>query len=337
MEIIIWLGIVLCLCQSAIFSGLNLAFFSLSRLRLEIEATHGNQAAQRVLAMRADSNFLLSTILWGNVGVNVLLALLSNSVLTGVSAFLFSTFFIAMVGELMPQAYFSRNALQMAARLTPLLKFYQWLLYPLAKSSAKLLDWWLGRETIQYLKEKSIKELIRTHMAHDDGEIDYVEGIGAINFLSLDDLLIGDEGHRIDPDSIIPLPQAEGRCMFPAFTHPAEDRFLQSVARSKKRWVIFTNEQDQPQLVMNADAFLRDAFMETQIPDPLAYCHQPIVVHDSLLPLGDVFSRFKMNAQEQGDDLLQHDIILLWGREKQIITGSDILGRLLRGIARHAE
>jgi len=33
-----WLGIALCLSQSAMFSGLNLVVFSLSRLRLEAAA-----------------------------------------------------------------------------------------------------------------------------------------------------------------------------------------------------------------------------------------------------------------------------------------------------------
>ena len=74
------------------FSGLNLAFFSISKMQLEIEASQGNIHAQKVLSLREDSNFLLTTILWGNVGINVLLALLSNSVMTGVVAFLFSTF-----------------------------------------------------------------------------------------------------------------------------------------------------------------------------------------------------------------------------------------------------
>ena len=35
-----------------------------------------------MLSLRDDANFLLDTILWGNVAVNVLLALLSGSVLT---------------------------------------------------------------------------------------------------------------------------------------------------------------------------------------------------------------------------------------------------------------
>jgi len=337
LETATWLGIVFCISQSAIFSGLNLAFFSLSRLRLEIETAHGNHAAQRVLAMRADSNFLLSTILWGNVGINVLLTLLSNSVLTGVAAFLFSTCFITLAGELLPQAYFSRNALRMASVLTPVLRFYQCLLYPIARTSAKLLDWWLGRETIQYLKERSIKQLIQTHMEGADGEIDYVEGIGAINFLSFDDLSVGEEGQNIHPDSIIALPQKNGQLQFPPLERDPENEFFSLITRTNKKWVIFTDAQGVPKLVMNADAYLRETLVADEPPDPHRYCHQPIVVSDSSIPLGDVINQLTMNEELLHDDLLQHDVILLWAREKQIITGSDILGRLLRGIARRTK
>jgi CBS domain containing-hemolysin-like protein len=78
-----WVGILFCLSQSAMFSGLNLAMFSVSRLRLEIESSQANRQAATILAMREQSNHLLATILWGNVAINVLLTLLSNSVLTG--------------------------------------------------------------------------------------------------------------------------------------------------------------------------------------------------------------------------------------------------------------
>lgn len=61
------------------FSGLNLAFFGLSRLQLEIAVATGNPAAAKVLQLRRDSNFLLTTILWGNVSINVLLTLLTSS------------------------------------------------------------------------------------------------------------------------------------------------------------------------------------------------------------------------------------------------------------------
>lgn len=125
---LVWLGIVFCLSQSAMFSGLNLALIGISRLRLEVEVAAGNKAAERILLMRQDANFLLTTILWGNVGINVLLTLLSNSVLAGMSAFLFSTVFIAFFGEITPQAYFSRNALEMGSLFAPLLRFYQFVL-----------------------------------------------------------------------------------------------------------------------------------------------------------------------------------------------------------------
>jgi len=85
-------------------------------------------------------------VLWGNVTINVLLTLLSDSVLAGLGAFAFSTIVITLFGEIIPQAYFSRNALRMAARLTQLLNVYQLGLFPIAKPTAIILNWWLGPE-----------------------------------------------------------------------------------------------------------------------------------------------------------------------------------------------
>ena len=102
-EIITWILIVLCLMQSAIFSGMTIGVFSLGRLRLEIEAEANNKEAIKILQIRRDSNFLLTTMLWGNIGVNVLIALLSDSVLTGASAFLFSTLGSPVSGRLPPR------------------------------------------------------------------------------------------------------------------------------------------------------------------------------------------------------------------------------------------
>jgi metal transporter CNNM len=43
----IWIGIIACITLSALFSGLNLAIFSLSQLRLQIEADGGNKDTAR--------------------------------------------------------------------------------------------------------------------------------------------------------------------------------------------------------------------------------------------------------------------------------------------------
>jgi hypothetical protein len=315
------------------FSGLNLAFFSITRLRLEIEAANNHRAAEKVLRMREDSNFLLSTILWGNVGINVLLTLLSKSVMTGVLAFVFSTFVITLAGEIIPQAYFSRHALRMASLLSPVLKVYQIILYPVAKLSSKLLDIWLGEESIQYFKEHNLKQLIQRHV-EDTHDIDYVEGIGAINFLTIDDIMTGQEGEPVEPDSIVSVPFVHGKPDFPTVERSIEDPFLQQIQSSKKKWVIITDKKNNPRLVMDADGFIRHALFDAQLPDPYAFSHFPIIVRNASIPLGEVVKKFKVEAQHENDDVIDRDIILIWDIRKRIITGSDILGRLLRGIVK---
>jgi hypothetical protein len=333
-NLLVWLGICFCISQSAMFSGLNLAFFSITRLRLEIEALSDNSAASKVLRLRADSNFLLTTILWGNVGVNVLLTLLSESVLAGVGAFFFSTFVITFLGEIVPQAYFSRNALKMASFLSPVLKFYQIILYPVAKPSATLLDWWLGPETIQFFKEKSLRHLIRKHVEEDTVDIDRVEGLGALNFLALDDLLVSQEGEPVDPESIIEIPVRLGRPVFPGFERSPDDPFLQRINKSEKKWVIIIDSDKNPRLVMDSDGFLRAALFDDETPDPYRFCHHPVVVRNPRVLLGDVLTQLRQIAETDEDDVIDQDLILLWGTRKHIITGSDILGRLLRGIVK---
>ena len=91
----IWLGIIACVVQSALFAGL--AIFSLSQLRLQLEADAGNADAARVLELRKNSNQILATVIWGNVSTNVLLTLLSDAVLAGLSAFFFSAVVITLL------------------------------------------------------------------------------------------------------------------------------------------------------------------------------------------------------------------------------------------------
>ena len=328
-----WLGIALCLSESAMFSGLNLAIFSVSRLRLEVEATGGNRAAVKVLVLRQDSNLTLTTILWGNVAVNVLLTLLSDSVLAGVSAFAFSTVAITFFGEIFPQAYFSRNALRMASALAPVLMAYRWLLFPVAKLTAVLLDWWLGPEGIVLFRERDFRALIARHGEAAGGDLGKVEGAGALNFLDLDDILVRDEGELVDPRSIITVPLHDRKPVLPAFERSPHDSFLQQLNASGKKWVIFTDPSGQPQLVLDAHHFLRDTLFDKASTGPEAYWHRPITVSDPGTRLGDVISRMQVRPEHPEDDVIDHDLILVWGKEKRIITGADLLGRLLRGIA----
>ena len=333
-DLFIWLGIAFCVSQSAMFSGLNLAFFSLTRLRLEIEAeTSMKDGAKKVLDMRKDSNFLLTTILWGNVGINVLLTLLSDSVLAGLLSFGFSTVVITLFGEIIPQAYFSRHALRMAQLLAPVLKFYQIILFPVAKLSALLLDYWLGKESVQFFAESNIKLFIRKHMEEDASEIDHIEGTGAINFFSLDDLTVTQEGEKINPDSIIKLKSDNGKLIFPPYEASYEDEFIKKIIKSDEKWIIFTNEKNDPALVLDADGFTRSELFSRRSEGIEKYCHVPLIIRDEKTNLGILIKNLRDKFHIDSDSPIEKDIVLIWGIEyKGIITGADILGRLLKGI-----
>lgn len=333
----VWVGIVLCIAQSALLSGLNLAVFSISRLRLEVEAANGNPNAIKLLRLRRDSNLILATILWANVATNVLLTLLSGSVLTGLAAFIFSTFVITLLGEIIPQAYFSRNALRVAGWFTPLLELYRLALFPIAKPTAMFLNGWLGPEGVHLLRERDFRALIMKHVEATGAEVGELEAIGALNFLDLDDIPVLEEGEPVDPRSVIELPVERGRPVLPKFNSSPDDPFLRRLDASGKKWVIFTDPAGQPRLVLDAHHFLRDVLFEQISVGPEAYWHRPIIVTDMRARLGDVIGRMKVKPEHPEDDVIDNDMILIWGKQRRIITGADLLGRLLRGIARHEE
>jgi metal transporter CNNM len=332
-QLIIWISIGFCVTQSAAFSGLNLAIFSISKLRLEVESAGGNLDALTVLDLRKDSNFTLSTIVWGNVVTNVLLTLLSDSVLTGLGAFLFSTFAITVFGDIFPQAYCSRNGLKMAARLRPLLGVYKVMLFPVAKPTATLLNCWLGPEGITLLRERDFRALLIKHGETEGADVGRMEAMGALNFLDLDDIPVQEEGELIDPLSIVILPTMNQRPVLPRFERSSTDPFLRQLDASGKKWVIVVDDSGQPAWVLDADQFLRDALFNEVALDSEVYWHRPVVVSDTNARLGDVMGRMKVRSEHSEDDVIDHDLILVWTKEKRIITGSDLLGRLLRGIS----
>ncbi|NNM00771.1 MAG: DUF21 domain-containing protein [Gammaproteobacteria bacterium] len=327
-----WLGIALCLSQSALFSGCNLAFYRLSRLQLEVESGR-NARARRILNLRRDSNFLLATILWGNVAINVLLALLANSVLFGLYAFLFSTVVITWFGEVMPQAYFARHPLRTAGTLAPLVRCYQILLYPVARPTALFLDWWIGQEAIEYFHEPQLRAILKAHVHSPETEVGDVEGLGALNFLDIDDLATSRAGEPLSEESVIRLPMEAGRPRFPAMTRSADDPFLRLLNAAGMRWVIVVDDAGEPQLAIDVASFTRGALYGGDAFEPYEHCHYPVIVRNRNTTLGEVISRLK-RFTAPGAGTIENDVVLVWLETPRIITGADILGRLLAGIGR---
>ena len=166
------------------------------------------------------------------------------------------------------------------------------------------------------------------------GEIGRLEATGAQNFLDLDDISVCNEGEFVDVKSIISLPLANQRCVLPEFKRSPDDPFLRQVDASGMKWVIITDAATgEPVFVLDAHHFLRDALFNELEMDTSAYWHRPIVVRDTTAKLGDVIGQMRVVQETPEDDLIENDLILVWSTRKRIITGSDLLGRLLRGIA----
>ncbi|MGB5660266.1 MAG: CNNM domain-containing protein [Thermoanaerobaculia bacterium] len=335
--VLTWLGIAFCLSQSAMFSGLNLGFFSVGRLRLEAEAESGNKAARRVLHLREDANFLLCTILWGNVSVNVLLALLSDSVMAGVSAFAFSTVGITLFGEIFPQAYFSRHGIRVGALLAPVVRFYQVVLFLVAKPTAIILDAWVGPEGPTFLRERDMEIVLQRHIREADSEIGTTEGQGALNFLNLDDRIIAEEGVEIAPETVFSFPAKLDLPFIPGPDEPGGKEFVDAIEEIHLKWAVITDETDQPRLVLETDRYLREVLSGNSTVDVYRYCHRPIVVTEWEATLDGVLDQFVVEAEHAGDRVVDRDVIVFWtDTSRRIVTGADILGRLLQGIARRA-
>ena len=329
-----WLAIAVCLSQSAMFSGLNLGMLGSSRLRLQVAAKGGDAGAQRILALREDFHLLLTTILWGNVAVNTLLALLADSILAGVSAFAFSTVGITLFGEIFPQAYVSRHAYRVGGALAPVIRAYRVLLFPVAWPTARMLDWLVGEEGLGLFPEHDLREMLKLHIQDDTSDVSYVEGRGALNFLALDDRHLEQEAELLHPDSILQLPFENGAPRFPAFSATRADPFLAAVHRSRRKWIVLTDEHHEPRRVLNANAFLRAVQMDAGPVDPSSFCHEPLVVTDPSAELETVLAELELRAQRPGGKRLHLDLVLLWTPDqRRLLTGVDVLEYLLRGIA----
>ena len=97
------------LCLSGLFSGLNLGLMSLDQTELQIVIKTGSEDEQEnakaISPVRNFGNFLLCSLLFGNVLVNVVIPMLLDSIpgANGIWAVVGSTFGIVVFGEIIPQ------------------------------------------------------------------------------------------------------------------------------------------------------------------------------------------------------------------------------------------
>ena len=136
------IGAVVLLLLSAIASGSEVAFFSLTRSDIEELESRSDIAARRVLDLLSNRDRLLATILVANNMVNICLVIVVTQlvgeifIFSGIWEFVFNTvvitFLLLLFGEIMPKVFSQTNPVKMSLLLSIPLKVLRWLLYPLA-------------------------------------------------------------------------------------------------------------------------------------------------------------------------------------------------------------
>lgn len=147
----IWTTIVFVICLltlSGLFSGLNLGLMSLTPHDLVVIQEAGTENdrkfAKKIYPVRKYGNFLLCTILLGNVLVNSTTTILLDTLISGGFAVAGATLAIVIFGEIIPQAICSRHGLRVGAGTIILTKFFMIVTFPIAYPLSKLLDIILG-------------------------------------------------------------------------------------------------------------------------------------------------------------------------------------------------
>ncbi len=178
---IIFIGVLLCL--SGLFSGLNLGLMALDQTELKIVQNTGSEKerdyANKIAPIRAHGNFLLCSLLLGNVLVNNTLTILLDTLTSGLVAVIGATMGIVIFGEIIPQAICSRHGLAVGAYTIWLTKFFMLLTFPLSFPISLILDKILGQEMGTVYDKRKLIELLRVTDANNDlekEEVDIVTG-----------------------------------------------------------------------------------------------------------------------------------------------------------------
>ncbi|XP_044740293.1 unextended protein isoform X2 [Chrysoperla carnea] len=177
----LWASIVIilvCLSFSALFSGLNLGLMSLDRTELKILLNTGTQKerkyAKKIQPVRDQGNFLLCSILLGNVFVNSIFTILLDDLTSGLIAVVSSTITIVLFGEITPQAICSRHGLAIGAKTIIMTKIVMGFTAPLSYPISKALDFMLGEEIGNVYNRERLKELVKVTTDTNDLDKDEV-------------------------------------------------------------------------------------------------------------------------------------------------------------------
>jgi metal transporter CNNM len=168
-------------------------------------------------------NFLLCTILLGNVLVNSVSTLLLGDMLSGVYAALGSTILIVIFGEIIPQAACSKHGLAVGANTRYIMYLFMGLTSPLSFPLSIILDKVLGQEIVATYNREKLRELMMNVDDLDDKEKKIITGALDFNkkkvreiMTKLDDVFMLEISSRLDFEAIARIAQ-EGYSRIPVY------------------------------------------------------------------------------------------------------------------------
>ncbi|ETW01998.1 hypothetical protein H310_06516 [Aphanomyces invadans] len=176
---------------AAVFSGLTLGLMSLDKTGLDIVIATGEDPkatveerinakhARKIRPIRQDGHLLLTTLLFGNVAVNSIMAILMADMTSGTVGFIVSTVVLVIFGELVPQALCSKHPLAIGAAALPVIRLLLASMYIVAKPIALVLDWAVGKDMGTLFSKGELEKMLDIHVAQkklDSDELAIMKG-----------------------------------------------------------------------------------------------------------------------------------------------------------------
>ena len=142
--------VIVCVILSAFFSSCEIAYSSVSRIRLKKEAEEGNKKAEAALKIIDNYSQTLSTILIGNNLVNILISSVGTIILTrlmtnydediiSITSILLFTIILLIFLDILPKAFANKNSHFLALFYTRIYNFFRIVFFPITWLVNKML------------------------------------------------------------------------------------------------------------------------------------------------------------------------------------------------------
>lgn len=174
------IGTLGCVIIGAIMSGLQVGYFSLDPMKLQlllVDTTadkKDQQRARKLIPLLDKHHFLLVTLLVCNAVAMETMPILLDALVPSYIAIIMSVTLVLIAGEVIPQALCTSRPLLIGSFFAPFIKFLMIFTSPVSWPMAKLLDWIIGAENGNHwlLKKTELHALVDLHSSAKGGHLE---------------------------------------------------------------------------------------------------------------------------------------------------------------------